>query len=82
MAEPRTRPTLAQRWPRGAEAQRRSIREAADDIRAIVREAQGAADDNNRHLVRTYLAMIAALAADIQRLSVEARIGPEPPEEQ
>jgi hypothetical protein len=82
MSEPssKTSAKLAQRWPRGAEGQRRGIREAADDVREILTEARGAVDDNNPILVRAYLAMIEARVADIQRLAVEARIGPEPTE--
>ncbi len=76
----KTNPTVAQRWPRGAEGQRRGIREAADDVRELLSEAAAAVDDNNPQLVRTYLAMITARVADIQRLAVEARIGPEPTE--
>lgn len=77
-SEPKGRPRVAQRWPYGAEGQRRQIREAADDAREIVTDALGAVADNNPQLVRTYLAMINALLADIQRLTVEARIGAEP----
>ena len=66
------------RWPYRAEGQRRDIRSAADDIRELIGEALEASDDNNRHLVRALLAMIGTRAADIQRLTVEARIGPEP----
>lgn len=75
---PKTRPTIAQRWPRGAEGQRRQIRAAADDAREILAEALEANADNNPQLVRTCLALINALLADIQRLVVEARIGAEP----
>lgn len=74
----RTRPQIAQRWPRGAEGQRRDIRSAADDARELVDEALSAVADNNPLLVRTCLAMIAARLADIQRLAVEARVGPDP----
>jgi hypothetical protein len=77
-AETRARPRVAQRWPRGAEGQRLQIRAAADDARDILADALGAVADNNPQLVRTYLAMIGALLADIQRLTVEARIGVEP----
>lgn len=75
----KAKPQIAQRWPRGAEGQRRSIRDAADDARELLNEAMEAVDDNNPLLVRACLAMIAARVADIQRLAVEARIGPEAP---
>lgn len=78
MSVAKGRPRVAQRWPPGAEGQRRQIRDIADDGREITELAQAAVADNNPQLARTYLAMIATLFADIQRLSVEARIGAEP----
>lgn len=78
-ASPKSRPQIAQRWPRNAEGQRRAIRDAADDAREIVDLALDANRDNNPGLVRAHLAMIKALMADIQRLTVEARVGPEGP---
>lgn len=78
MSAPKPRPQIAQRWPRGAEGQRRDIRVAADDARTLVDAALRANADNNPQLVRAHLSMIAALLADIQRLTVEARVGPEP----
>jgi hypothetical protein len=78
MGSPKTRPTVAARWPRGAEGQRRDIRAAADDAREILVEARAANEDRNPMLVAALLAMMEARVADIQRLAVEARIGPEP----
>lgn len=78
MGSPKTRPTVAARWPRGAEGQRRGIREAADDLRELLAEARAANDNRNPMLVAALLAMCEVRAADIQRLAVEARIGPEP----
>lgn len=75
---PKTRPQVQQRWPRGAEGQRRSIRDAADDLRELIAEAQAANDDRNPILIKTLLALMEARTADIQRLAVEARVGAEP----
>ena len=72
-----TKPTIAQRWPRNAESQRRGIREAADDARELLEEARKANEDRNPILVRAALAMLEARIADIQRLAVEARVGAE-----
>lgn len=68
----------AARWPYRAEGQRRDIRAAADSIRDLVKEAREANDDRNPHLAGAFLAMIETCTADIQRLTTEARIGPEP----
>jgi hypothetical protein len=78
MGSPKTRPTLAARWPRTAEGQRRGIREAADDARELLIEARAANEDRNPMLVAALLAMAETRIADVQRLAVEARIGPEP----
>jgi hypothetical protein len=82
MGSAKTRPTIGQRWPRNAEGQRRGIREAADDARELVAEARAANEDRNPMLVCALLAMLEARLADIQRLAVEARIGPEPESDQ
>jgi hypothetical protein len=78
MGSPKTRPTVAAKWPRTAESQRRGIREAADDAREILVEIRAANDDRNPMLVAALLTMLEVRVADIQRLAVEARIGPEP----
>lgn len=81
---PKSRPRMAQPWPYKANAQRLEIRDAANAGREITNLALAAVADNNPQLARTYLAMIATLFADIQRLTVEARVGveaPTPPEE-
>lgn len=71
---------LQQRWPRGAESQRLQISEAAQDARELVGEAMRALDAGNPHVVRASLGLITAQLADIQRLAVEAKIGPDPAE--
>ena len=76
-----TKPTVAQRWPRNAEGQRRGIREAADDARELIDEARKANEASNPILVRAALGMLEARIADIQRLAVEARVGAEATEE-
>lgn len=79
MSDPR--PTghakVQQRWPRGAESQRTQIRDAADAGRELVGEALKGLNQGNPHVVRAALGLIAAQLADIQRLAVEAKIGPE-----
>jgi hypothetical protein len=70
-----THPTRPQRWPRTAEAQRQQIHEAASDVRELLADAL--ATPLLSPSVRLTLAMAVARTADIQRLSIEARIGPE-----
>jgi hypothetical protein len=77
-SSPKTRPTVSQRWPRGAEAQRRTIGELAEEGRYLVQEGLKALDQGNPLVVRASLALLDAKLADIQRLAVLARIGPEP----
>lgn len=75
---PKTRPTAGQPWPRNAAEQRMDIRIAADTGRELIKAAWAASENNHPGLVRTYLAQMEVLFADIQRLTTEARVGPEP----
>jgi hypothetical protein len=79
VTSPKTRPTVQQRWPRGAESQRRQIYEMAEDGRELVKEALKALDRGNPNLVRVSIAFLESVLSDIQRLAVEARIGAEAP---
>ena len=69
-----THPTQPKRWPRTAEGQRQQIAEAAADVRQLLSEALKTTLSNQGRLL---LAMAVARTADIQRLSIEARVGPE-----
>jgi len=69
-----THPTQPQRWPRAAEAQRQQIAEAASDIRDLLSDALKTVLTTQGRLLLT---MAVARTADIQRLSLEARVGPE-----
>jgi hypothetical protein len=69
-----THPTHPQRWPRTAEGQRQQIAEAASDVRELLTQALATPLSQS---VRLLLAMAVARTADIQRLSIEARVGPE-----
>lgn len=77
MGSPKTRPTIAQRWPRNAESQRRRAAEATQDARELLDEARGHLRSNPL-LAEVMMADAMALLADIQRELVEARIGVEP----
>lgn len=78
MGSPRTRPTVAQSWPRNAKRQRQQIEDLATDGRELVREMVLALDAGNLLVIRAALGYLDANLADIQRYSVLALIGPEP----
>jgi hypothetical protein len=69
-----TPPPRPRRGPRPAEAQRQQIHEAASDVRELLTQALATPLSQS---VRLTLAMAVARTADIQRLSIEARLGPE-----
>jgi hypothetical protein len=69
-----THATHPQRWPRTAEAQRQQIHQAACDVREVLSEALKTSLTTQARLL---IAMAVARTADIQRLSIEARVGPE-----
>lgn len=80
-ASPKSRPRVAQQWPRTAEAQRKQINESASDALELLDEARQIMRDNPL-LAELQIADAMRLCSDIKRLTVEARIGVLPPAEQ